>query len=135
MVLRLRERTPEETTAIDRRAQSRTAPARAVERARIIWHDNKVRDCNRAFVLSGTGALTLTIAGVQPRLQHRTDVLMYGNRASNCGVDLFIDRPWSGRIFDHVNDNCLVTEQISAAAVAVAGALYADQKWAVDRAA
>ena len=41
MVLRLRELTPEETAAIDRLAQSRTAPARAVERARIIWHASR----------------------------------------------------------------------------------------------
>ena len=103
--------------------------------ARTLWYGNRVSDCNRAYAISGTGTLTLTIAGVQPRLQHRPDILMYGNRANNCAVDLFIDRPWSGRIFDHVNDNCLVDAQVSPAAVAIAGALYADQVWSVDRAA
>ena len=37
MVLRLRELTAEERSAVDRLAHSRTAPARQVERARIIW--------------------------------------------------------------------------------------------------
>ena len=37
-VLTLRSLTDEETRAIDRVAHSRTEPARAVERARIIWH-------------------------------------------------------------------------------------------------
>jgi transposase len=36
--LRLRETTEEERTAVERLAHSRTAPARQVERARIIWH-------------------------------------------------------------------------------------------------
>ncbi len=36
--LRLRETTAEERTAMERLAHSRTAPARQVERARIIWH-------------------------------------------------------------------------------------------------
>jgi transposase len=38
MVLRLRELTAEERSRIERLAHSRTAPARRVERARIIWH-------------------------------------------------------------------------------------------------
>ena len=38
MVLRLRELTAEERSAIDTLAHARTAPARRVERARIIWH-------------------------------------------------------------------------------------------------
>src|SRR5512134_3585703 len=38
MVLRLRELTAEERSAIDKLAHARTAPARRVERARIIWH-------------------------------------------------------------------------------------------------
>jgi transposase len=38
MVLRLRELTAEERSAVDRLAHARTAPARRVERARIIWH-------------------------------------------------------------------------------------------------
>ena len=38
MVLRLRELTAEERSAIDRLAHARTAPARRVERARIIWY-------------------------------------------------------------------------------------------------
>jgi transposase len=37
MALRLRELTAEERSAVDRLAHSRTAPARRVERARIIW--------------------------------------------------------------------------------------------------
>jgi transposase len=38
MVLRLRELTAEERSAIDKLAHARTAPARRVERARIIWY-------------------------------------------------------------------------------------------------
>jgi transposase len=38
MVLRLREPTTEERAAIDQLAHARTAPARRVERARIIWY-------------------------------------------------------------------------------------------------
>ena len=38
MVLRLRELTAEERSRVERLAHSRTAAARRVERARIIWH-------------------------------------------------------------------------------------------------
>ena len=38
MVLRLRELTAEERVALDKLAHARTAPARRVERARIIWY-------------------------------------------------------------------------------------------------
>lgn len=38
MALRVRDLTPDERASLQRLAQSRTAPARAVERARIIWH-------------------------------------------------------------------------------------------------
>lgn len=103
--------------------------------ARTLWYENRVSDCNRAYVLSGTGALTLTIAGVQARLQYRPDVFMWGNVAKDCGAALFIDRPWSGRVVDHANDNCFVDAQVSAAAVAIAGSLYTDQQWFVDQAA
>ena len=41
MVLRLRALTQEEAVTIERQAQSRTAPARAVERARIIWYGSQ----------------------------------------------------------------------------------------------
>ena len=44
MALRLRDLTDEERTTIERLAHSRTAPARLVERARIIWYaDQKLR--------------------------------------------------------------------------------------------
>jgi len=38
VALRVRDLTPDERASLQRLAQSRTAPARAVERARIIWH-------------------------------------------------------------------------------------------------
>lgn len=37
-MIRIRDLTAEEQTTIDRLAHSRTAPARNVERARILWH-------------------------------------------------------------------------------------------------
>lgn len=105
------------------------------DNARIVWYENVVSDCNRAYVISGTGALTLTLAGVQPRLQHRKDVFMYRNLAVNCGDALYIDRPWGGRIFRHTNDNCIRDATVTAAATTVAGVLYPDQRWVVDKAA
>ena len=45
--LRLRELTDEERVAVERLAHSRTAPARQVERARIIWHANQGQDVPR----------------------------------------------------------------------------------------
>ena len=45
--LRLHELTEEERVAVERLAHSRTAPARQVERARIIWHASQGQDVPR----------------------------------------------------------------------------------------
>jgi hypothetical protein len=45
--LRLRELTEEERARIERLAHSRTAPARQVERARIVWHASRGEDVPR----------------------------------------------------------------------------------------
>jgi transposase len=45
--LRLRELTEEERATVERLAHSRTAPARQVERARIIWHASRGEDVAR----------------------------------------------------------------------------------------
>ncbi len=45
--LRLRELTEEERPTVERLAHSRTAPARQVERARIIWHASRGEDVAR----------------------------------------------------------------------------------------
>src|SRR5919107_3989936 len=82
MVLRLRELTAEERSAVDRLAHSRTAPARRVERARIIWS-------------AGQGAGAPAIAE-QLRLTADTvrGWIRRFNAASLAGLE---DRPRAGR--------------------------------------
>jgi transposase len=82
MVLRLRELTAEERSAIDQLAHARTAPARRVERARIIWHASR-----------GQGAPA--IAG-QLRLNADT-VRGWIRRFNAAGLAGLEDRPRAGR--------------------------------------
>jgi transposase len=82
MVLRLRELTAEERSAIDQLAHARTAPARRVERARIIWHASR-----------GRGAPEIA---VQLRLNADT-VRGWIRRFNAAGLAGLEDRPRVGR--------------------------------------
>ncbi len=82
MVLRLRELTAEERSAIDRLAHARTAPARRVERARIIWHASR-----------GQGAPAIA---AQLRLNAGT-VRGWIRRFNAAGLAGLEDRPRAGR--------------------------------------
>lgn len=104
--------------------------------SRNTWYENVVVDCNRAYVISGTGALAVTPTGVVPRLQYRPDVVAYRNVAINCGTGLYFDRPWSGRIFANDNIDCDQGEYVSPAATVVApGGRFTDQQLIARRAA
>ncbi len=81
-LLTLRPLTDEETRAIDRLAHSRTEPARAVERAQIIWWA-----CHGTRVPAIAGALGITEATVRTWLR----------RFNADGVDGLKDAPRSGR--------------------------------------
>jgi transposase len=59
MVLRLRELTAEERAAIDRLAHARTAPARRVERARIIWYASRGQGAPEIAARLGLNAATV----------------------------------------------------------------------------
>ena len=82
MVLRPRELTAEERSAIDRLAHARTAPARRVERARIIWHASQ-----------GRGAPAIA---AQLRLNAGT-VRGWIRRFNAAGLAGLEDRPRAGR--------------------------------------
>jgi transposase len=82
MALRLRELTSEELETVRRAAQSRTAPARAVERARIIW-------------LAHRGWRVPAIARAV-RLNDET-VRLWLKRFNAAGLDGLRDRPRAGR--------------------------------------
>ena len=98
MALRLRELTDEERTTIERLAQSRTAPARLVERARIIWYaDQKLR-----------------VPAIAERvgLNQRT-VRMWFKRFQATGLGGLNDAPRCGRPVTYTGD--LVAEVIATA--------------------
>ena len=80
--LTLRPLTAEETRAIDRLAHSRTDPARAVERARIVWEAHR-----GARVPAIARALGITEATVR----------LWLKRFDAGGVDALADAPRSGR--------------------------------------
>lgn len=82
MVLRRRELTVEERSAIDQLAHARTAPARRVERARIIWHASQ-----------GQGAPAIA---EQLRLNAAT-VRGWIGRFNAAGLAGLEDRPRAGR--------------------------------------
>ncbi len=82
MVLRLRELTAEERAAIDQLAHARTAPARRVERARIIWYASR-----------GQGAPAIA---AQLRLNAAT-VRGWIGRFNAAGLAGLEDRPRAGR--------------------------------------
>jgi transposase len=80
--LRLRELTEEEQATVERLAHSRTAPARQVERARIIWHASRGEGVPRIAEQLRLDAYTVR------RWIHRFDAASLG------GLD---DRPRVGR--------------------------------------
>lgn len=82
MALRVRPMTTEELTTIERRARSRTEPARRVERARIIW-------------LARQGRRVPAIAGELGLAQDT--VRLWLNRFNAHGLDGLEDQPRSGR--------------------------------------
>ena len=82
MALRVRELTPEEAGELRRRAQSRTEPARVVERARIIWlvhQGERVPAVARAVALS------------------EKTVRLWLKRFNEHGLDGLTDDPRAGR--------------------------------------
>jgi transposase len=80
--LRLRELTEEERARIERLAHSRTAPARQVERARIVWHASRGEDVARI--------------AEQLRLDAYT-VRRWLHRFHTAGLSGLGDRPRAGR--------------------------------------
>lgn len=98
MALRLRDLTDEERTTIERLAHSRTAPARLVERARIIWYANQ----------------KLRVPAIAERvgLNERT-VRMWFKRFQAHGLGGLNDAPRSGRPITYTGD--VVAEVIASA--------------------
>src|SRR5919197_4075701 len=82
MVVRLREFAADEREAVRRLVQSRTAPARAVERARIVW-------------LASLGRSTAAVAR-ELRLSGKT-VRLWVRRFNAAGLSGLRDRPRAGR--------------------------------------
>lgn len=80
--LRLRDRTDEERTTVERLAHSRTAPARQVERARIIWRAGRGHD----------------VAEIADQLRVRASMVRgWIHRFNAAGVNGLEDRPRAGR--------------------------------------
>src|ERR687886_1928849 len=82
LMLRLRELTPEEQTMLERLAQSRTAEARVVERAGILWHAHQ-------------GKSVPTIAADLDL--HPKTVRQWIKRFNAAGLEGLADQPRSGR--------------------------------------
>lgn len=99
MALQLRDLTDEERTTIERLAHSRTAPARLVQRARIIWFaDQKLR---------------IPAIATRVGLNERT-VRMWFKRFQADGLDALNDAPRSGRPITYTAD---VVAQVIASAL------------------
>ena len=81
-MLRLRELTPEEQTMLERLAHSRTAEARVVERARMLWHAHQ-------------GKSVPTIAADLDL--HPKTVRQWIKRFNTAGLEGLADQPRSGR--------------------------------------
>ena len=81
-MIRVRELTPEEQTLIDRLAHSRTAEARVVERARIIW---------RASLGDSVPTIAASV-GLHPKT-----VRQWLKRFNTHGLEGLADQPRSGR--------------------------------------
>jgi transposase len=116
MALRLRDLTDQERTTIEHLAQSRTAPARLVERARIIWYASQ----------------KLRVPAIAQRvgLNERT-VRMWFKRFERDGLSGLNDAPRSGRPVTYTGD---------VVALVIASALTDPQKlglpfacWTLDR--
>jgi len=98
MAIRVRDTTPEELDEIKRLAHSRTEPARAVERARIVW-------------LSRQGK---RVPGIAKELQvTQKTVRLWLKRFNDHGVDGLLDRPRSGHPLTYTPEQ--VSEVIAAA--------------------
>jgi len=98
MALRLRDLTDQEQTSIERLAHSRTAPARLVERCRIIWYASQ----------------QLRVPAIAKRvgLNERT-VRMWFKRFQTHGLSGLNDAPRSGRPVTYTGD--VVAEVIATA--------------------
>jgi transposase len=89
MALRVRALTDEEQATLERLAHSRTAAARAVERARIIWH----------------AAQALTVPAIATHLHlHEQTVRLWLKRFNIAGLDALQDAPRPGRPATYTSD-------------------------------
>lgn len=116
MALHLRDLTDEERTTIERLAHSRTAPARLVERARIIWYaDQKLR-----------------VPAIAERvgLNERT-VRMWFKRFQTHGLAGLNDAPRSGRPITYTGD--VVAEVIALALTNPQTLRLPFASWTLDR--
>ncbi|MBC7976736.1 MAG: helix-turn-helix domain-containing protein [Myxococcales bacterium] len=112
----LRTLTPEEVLAVERLAHSRTAAARAVERARIIW---------AAHQEEGAGAIAIA-RGVDPETVRR-----WVKRFNACGLAGLEDRPRPGRRPTYAPDQ--VAEIIAAALTKPEALALPFAAWTLDR--
>ncbi|MDP9315863.1 MAG: helix-turn-helix domain-containing protein [Chloroflexota bacterium] len=93
MAIRVRALTEEEQVAIDRLAHSRTAAARSVERARIIWH----------------AAQGLSVPAIAKQLHlHEQTVRLWLKRFNAAGLDALHDAPRRGRPVTYTPDEVSV---------------------------
>ncbi len=93
MALRVRALTDDEQAAIARLAHSRTAAARLVERARILWY--------------ATQGLTVPAIAAQRQLHEQT-VRLWLKRFNAAGLDALQDAPRSGRPATYTSDEVSV---------------------------
>lgn len=93
MALRVRALTDEEQATIERLAHSRTAAARAVERARIIWH--------------AAQGLTVPVIATQLHLHEQT-VRLWLKRFNAAGLAAIHDAPRPGRPATYTPDEVSV---------------------------
>lgn len=116
MAIRVRPLTAEEQATIERLAHSRTAPARLVERARIIWH-------------AAHGA---TVPAVARQLHlHEQTVRLWLKRFNTAGLDALQDAPRAGRPATYTADEVSVV-----IATALTKPTELDQpfgRWTLDR--
>ena len=105
MALYLRDLTEQERATIERLAQSRTAPARLVERARFIWYASQ--------------KLRVPAIAERVRLNERT-VRVWFKRFERDGMAGLNDNPRSGRPITYTGD---------VVAVVVATALASHKSW------
>ncbi len=116
MALWVRLLTDEEQGAIERLAQSRTAAARMVERARIIWH----------------AAQGLTVPAIAAQLHlHEQTVRLWLKRFNAAGLDALHDVPRSGRPATYTPDEVSVVIATALTKPATLGLPFG--MWTLDR--